>query len=139
MRRANPRGQWVRFLGLAPRAFKLAAVPLPIRELELELGSALDFGFKVGGGGGHELHVKKALLRLRLHASSHGLDSAAASYEEAQIGAWESRTALSIVDALITPSFSAATARSRAVPAKPTYSGWMRKKQQSFPYMLQTK
>ena len=48
-------------------------------------------------------------------------------------------TAMSIVDALITPAFSPASARSRSVPIKPTFSGWMRKQQRSFPYSLQSK
>jgi hypothetical protein len=48
-------------------------------------------------------------------------------------------TALSIVDALITPAFSPASARSRAVPVKPTFSGWMRKQARTFPYAFQTK
>lgn len=48
-------------------------------------------------------------------------------------------TALKVVDALITPELSPATARLQASPVKPTFSGWMRKQARSFPYALQSK
>lgn len=53
--------------------------------------------------------------------------------------ATSSLTALGVVDALITPALSPATARYQAAPVRPTFSGWMRKQARSFPYALQSK
>jgi hypothetical protein len=96
-------------------------------ELILSRGQSLQFN-----SSGEEVSVRR--MSCTAPYLAFAADGSVATMEHAAPTA-----ALSIVDALITPAFSPALARVRTLPAKPTFSGWMRTHARTFPYMLQTK
>ena len=49
------------------------------------------------------------------------------------------RSAMSVVDALVTPHFSSASDQGGRGRSQPVFSGWMRKKSSFFPFMFQTR